>query len=92
VEQMSRPGDATRHSWQVTYNWWIVLVLLILVLDLVDLQSIVMEQDVVLGVESISQIVSVEDGLELSEEFQGVFDAGNDLEVLVNVVLELSLD
>jgi hypothetical protein len=48
VEEMSRPGNATGHSWQVTHNWWVVLVLLILVLDLMDLQSIVMEQDVVL--------------------------------------------
>jgi hypothetical protein len=67
-------------------------VLLILVLDLMDLQSIVMEQDVVLGVKSILQIISVEDRLELSEELQGVFDAGNDLEVLIDVVLELSLN
>lgn len=57
-----------------------------------DLKAIVVEQDGVLGVQSVLQVVSVENGLELSQEFQRVLDVGDDLEVLVNVVLELSFD
>ena len=34
----------------------------------------------------------MEDGLELSEKFQRVLDAGDNLEVLINVILEISLD
>lgn len=57
-----------------------------------DLKAIVVEQDGVLGVQSVLQVVSVENGLELSQEFQRVLDVGDDLEVLVNVVLKLSFD
>jgi hypothetical protein len=42
--------------------------LLILLFDLMNLQSIVVEQDVVLGVETITKVVSLENGLELPEE------------------------
>lgn len=57
-----------------------------------DLKAIVVEQDGVLGVQSVLQVVSVENGLELSQEFQRVLDIGDDLKVLVNVVLKLSFD
>jgi hypothetical protein len=67
VEQMTRPGDASRDSWQVTHNWWLTLLPLILVFDVVDLESVVVEQDVILGVETIAEVVSVEDRLELSQ-------------------------
>lgn len=48
VEKMARPGDAARNSWQVSDNWWLTLLSLILVLDVMDFKSIVMEQNVVL--------------------------------------------
>jgi hypothetical protein len=70
----------------------LTLLPLILVLDVVDLESVVVEQDVVLRVEAVSEVVSVKDRLELSEELEGVLNAGDDLEVLVDVVLKLSLD
>ena len=57
-----------------------------------DLKAIVVEQDGVLGVQSVLQVVSVENGLELSQEFQRVLDIGDDLKVLVNVVLKLGFD
>lgn len=57
-----------------------------------DLKAVVVEQDGVLGVQSILQVVSVENGLELSQEFQRILDIGDYLKVLVNVVLELSFD
>jgi hypothetical protein len=92
VEEMSRPSDATRDSWQVSDNQRIVFVLLILLLDITDLFSIVMEQDGVLGVEAISEVFSMEDRFELSQELQGVLDAGDNFKVSINVVLEISLD
>ena len=51
-----------------------------------------MEQDVVLGVETIAEVISVEDRFELSKKLKRVLNAGDDLEVLVNVVLKLSLN
>lgn len=92
VEEVPGPGDAAGDSWQVPDNWRIVLVLLVLVLNLVNLQSVVVEEDGVLGVQAVSEVVSVEDRLELSEKLQRIFDAGDDLEVLVDVVLQLGLD
>ena len=49
---------------------WLTLLLLILILDGVDLKTIVVEQDGVLGVKSVLQVVSVEDCLELLEELE----------------------
>ena len=92
VEEMSRPSDATRDSWQVSDDQRIVLVLLILLLNITDLFSIVMEQDGVLGVKTISEVLSVEDRLELSQELKGVLNAGDNFKVSINVVLEISLD
>jgi len=63
-----------------------------LVLNILDIISVVLEQDGVLGVKSILQVVSVEDRLEFSQELEGVRDAGDNIKVLVNVDLELSLD
>jgi len=63
-----------------------------LVLNILDVISVVLEQDGVLGVKSILQVVSVEDRLEFSQELEGVRDAGDNIKVLVNVDLELSLD
>jgi len=37
VEQVARPGDGTSDGRQVTYNWWLLLVSLVIVLDLLDL-------------------------------------------------------
>jgi hypothetical protein len=58
----------------------------------VNLNTVVLEQDGVFGVQSVLQVISVEDTLELSKEVQGSLDVSDDLEVLVNVLLELSLD
>ena len=63
-----------------------------MVLNILDVISVVLEQDGVLGVKSILQVVSVEDRLEFSQELEGVRDAGDNIKVLVNVDLELSLD
>ena len=57
-----------------------------------NLNTVVLEQDGVFGVQSVLQVISVEDTLELSKEVQGSLDVSDDLEVLVNVLLELSLD
>jgi hypothetical protein len=63
-----------------------------LVLNILDIITVVLEEDGVLGVKSILQVVSVEDRLEFSQELEGVRDAGDNIKVLVNVDLELSLD
>jgi len=65
---------------------------LILILDLVNFDTIVLEQDGVFGVQSVLQVISVEDTLEFSKEVQGSLDVSDNLEVLVNVLLELSLN
>jgi hypothetical protein len=65
---------------------------LILILDLVNFDTIVLEQDRVFGVQSILQVISVKDTLEFSKEVQGSLDVSDNLEVLVNVLLELSLN
>jgi len=92
VEEMSGPCDTTRDSWQVSDDQRIVFVLLILLLDITDLFSIVVEQDSVLRVKAISEVLSVEDRFELSQELQGVLDARDNFKVSINVVLEISLD
>ena len=65
---------------------------MILILDLVNFDTIVLEQDRVFGVQSILQVISVKDTLEFSKEVQGSLDVSDNLEVLVNVLLELSLN
>lgn len=63
-----------------------------MVLNVLDIISVVLEEDGVLGVKSILQVVSMEDRLEFSQELEGIRDAGDNIKVLVNVDLELSLD
>jgi len=65
---------------------------LILVLYLMDLKSVVVEENSVLWGQTVSKVISLEDSLEFSEEFQWVFNAGNNLEVLVNVLLEFGFN
>jgi hypothetical protein len=69
-EQMSGPGDGTGHGWQVTDNWRVVLVAVVLLFDLGDLSAVVLEQQVVLGVKAVSEVVSVKDSLELSKKLK----------------------
>ena len=59
MEQMSRPSDATSNSWQVSHNRRVVLVLLVLVLNLVNLEAVVVEQDGVLGVDTVAEVVTL---------------------------------
>ena len=42
----------------------------VLLLDLGDLSAVVLEQEVVLRVQAVSQVVSVEDSLELSQQLE----------------------
>jgi len=63
-----------------------------LILDLVNLNTVVLEQDGVFGVQSILQVVSVENTLEFSKEVQRSLDVSDNLEVLVNVLLELGFN
>ena len=65
---------------------------MVLILDLVNFDTIVLEQDGVFGVQSVLQVISVEDTLEFSKEVQGSLDVSDNLEVLVNVLLEFSLN
>ena len=43
VEQVTGPGDGTSHCGEVSDDGWVVLVLLILVFNLMNLKSIVVE-------------------------------------------------
>jgi hypothetical protein len=58
----------------------------------VNLNTVVLEQDGIFGVQSILQVISVENTLEFSKEVQGSLDVSDNLEVLVNVLLELSFN
>ena len=44
MEQVSGPGDGSRDSWQVSHCWWSGLVLEVLVLDVLDIVSVVLEE------------------------------------------------
>ena len=65
---------------------------MILLLDAHDLNLIVLEQDLVLLVQVVAEVLTVEDGLELSQELERVLDVADDLEVLIDVSLEGSLN
>jgi len=58
----------------------------------VNFDTIVLEQDGVFGVQSILQVISVEDTLEFSKEVQGSLDVSDNLEVFINILLKLSLN
>jgi hypothetical protein len=70
MEQVSRPCDASRHCRQVPHNRGTVLEFLVLVFNLVNDKSIVMEQDGVLRVKTVLQVLSLEDCHELLEKSQ----------------------
>ena len=57
-----------------------------------NFDTIVLEQDGVFGVQSILQVISVEDTLEFSKEVQGSLDVSDNLEVFINILLKLSLN
>ena len=57
-----------------------------------NLNTVVLEQDGIFGVQSILQVISVENTLEFSKEVQRSLDVSDNLEVLVNVLLELSFN
>jgi hypothetical protein len=91
---MSRPGDGTRNGRHIVTDGSCILslVLLIVLLDLVDQLAVVGEQKLILSVQGLSQVGSVENRLELSEEHKRISDAHSSLEFLVDVSLEISLD
>lgn len=89
---MAGPGDGTGNGRQVTYNWWLLLVSLVVVLDLLDFGTVGREQRLVLLLEVLSQGASVENSLELAEESKRVDDVGLGIKVVVDVVLEHRVD
>jgi hypothetical protein len=50
------------------------------------------EETSVLRVDTVAQVVTLKNSLELSEKLKRVLDRGDVLEVLVNVALELGLN
>lgn len=67
VEKMARPSDSTSHRRQIAHNWGLLLVLLVVVLDLLNLISVLVEKQRVLGLKAVLERRSVEDALELAE-------------------------
>jgi hypothetical protein len=61
---------------------------LILIFNLVNLKTIVVEENSVLRINAIAKIISLEDSLELSKQLERVFNTGDDFEILVNITLE----
>jgi len=58
----------------------------------VNLNTIVLEQNGIFGVQSILQVISVEDTLEFSKEVQRSLNVSDNLKVLVDILLELSFN
>jgi hypothetical protein len=58
-EEMARPGDSTRDRRQVSYNWRLLLILLVIVLDLLNLVTVLLEEQVVLRLEAVLERRSV---------------------------------
>lgn len=73
-------------------DWRSRFEVLVVSLNLVDLLTIVGEQELILGVQRSGQVLSVEDRLKLPEELEGIIDRHGSLEFLVDVSLEISLD
>ena len=65
---------------------------MVLFLNLNNLVLVVLEEGLVLSVEVVAKVITVKDSLELSEEFEGVLNVGDDQEVVVDVFLEGGLD
>ena len=59
VEKVTRPGNSSSNRRQVTNNWWLLLVLLIVVLDLINLVSVLFEQEFVLRLKAVLKRRSV---------------------------------
>ena len=57
-----------------------------------NFNTVVLEQDGVLGVQTVLQVISVEDTLEFSKEVQRSLDVGDNFKVLVDVLLELGFN
>jgi hypothetical protein len=92
VEEVARPGDSAGYGRQVTDNWWLLLILLIVVLDLLDLVSVLVEQESVFRLKTVLEGRSVQDALELAEQEERVRNVSNVREVLVDVLLEEGLN
>ena len=43
-EQMARPSDSTRNRGQISHNWWLLFILLVIVLDLLNLVTVLLEE------------------------------------------------
>jgi hypothetical protein len=59
VEKMARPSDSTSHWRQVTDNWWLLFILLIVILNLLNFVSVLVEQESVLRLKPILEGRSV---------------------------------
>ena len=65
---------------------------MVLILDLVNLKTIVVEENCVLRIYTVAEIIALKNSLELTKKLQGVFNGSNNLEVLIDVLLQLSLN
>ena len=88
---MAGPSDVTRHWGQVAGNRRIVFFLLVQLLHLLQLLTVVLEDDVQLRIQVTLQALALEDGLELLQQTQGVLDGCDVLEILVDKTLQTSL-
>jgi hypothetical protein len=64
---MARPGNGASNRRQITHNWWLLFVFLIIILDLLDFVSILMEEQGIFCFKTVLERRSVEDALELAE-------------------------
>jgi uncharacterized membrane protein len=63
---MARPGDGARDRRQISHNWGLLLLLLVVILDLLNLVSVLLEEQVVLRLEAVLERRSVQDALKFA--------------------------
>jgi hypothetical protein len=88
---MTRPGDSSRHRRQISHNWWLLLVLLVVVFDLLNLVTVLLEEQVVFRLKSVLERGSVEDALKFTEKSEGDDQVADVGELVVDVLSEVSL-
>jgi len=85
-EEMARPGNSSRHRRQISHNWWLLLVLLVVVLDLLNLVTVLLEEQVVFRLKSVLERGSVKDALKFTEKSEGDDQVADVGELVVNVL------
>ena len=67
MEQVSGPGDGTRHYRQVPHDGRVSALLLVLILNFGNQARVLVEENCILTHQAVLQIIAMKDGAELAE-------------------------